>query len=42
MFDFAKQTKQFEDLAARIKDMNDFWVNIVMSTWKEIYEPKKK
>ena len=42
MFDFTKQTKQYEELATRLKDMNDFWVNIVMTTWKDLYESKKK
>ena len=42
MFDFTKQTKQFEELAERIKEVNDFWVNILTSTWKDLYEAKKK
>lgn len=42
MFDFTKQTKQFEQLAERIKEVNEFWVNAIMSTWKDLYEPKKK
>ena len=41
MFDFTNQTKQFEQLAARIKEMNDFWVNAVMDTWKNLYSTKK-
>jgi hypothetical protein len=41
MFDFTNQTKQFEQLAARIKEMNDFWVNAVMDTWKSFYSSKK-
>jgi len=42
MFDFTKQTKQFEQLAERIKEAQEFWVNIVTSTWKDLYEAKKK
>jgi hypothetical protein len=42
MFDFTKQTKQFEQLAERIKEVNEFWVNAVMTTWKDLYEAKKK
>ena len=41
MFDFTNQTKQFEQLANRIKEMNDFWVNAVMDTWKSFYSSKK-
>jgi hypothetical protein len=41
MFDFTNQTKQFEQLANRIKEMNDFWVNAVMDTWKSLYSSKK-
>ena len=41
MFDFTNQTKQFEQLAARIKEMNEFWTNIVMDTWKSLYSSKK-
>jgi hypothetical protein len=42
MFDFAKQTKQFEELAERIKEVNDFWLNIVTSTFEDFIKPKKK
>jgi len=41
MFDFTNQTKQFEQLANRIKEMNDFWTSIVMDTWKSFYSSKK-
>jgi hypothetical protein len=42
MFDFTKQTKQFEQLAERIKEVQEFWVNSVITTWKDLYEAKKK
>jgi hypothetical protein len=42
MFDFTKQTKQYEELANRIKEMNEFWVNIVMSSLEDLYKAKKK
>ena len=42
MFEFTKQTKQYEELAARIKEVNDLWVNIVLSTWEDFFKPKKK
>jgi nitrate reductase assembly molybdenum cofactor insertion protein NarJ len=29
MFDFTKQTKQFEELAKRIQEVNEFWYTIV-------------
>jgi hypothetical protein len=41
MFDFTNQTKQFEQLAARIKEMNEFWVNAIMDAWKDLYSKKK-
>ena len=35
MFDFTKQTKQFEELAQRIKEVNEFWINSVISSLKQ-------
>jgi hypothetical protein len=40
MFDFTKQTKQFEELANRIKEVNEFWINHVLSSVKEFYKVK--
>jgi predicted RNase H-like HicB family nuclease len=40
MFDFTKQTKQYEELAQRIKEVNEFWVNSVISSIKELYKSK--
>ena len=40
MFDFTKQTKQFEELAERIKEVNEFWINSVVSSIKEFYKAK--
>jgi hypothetical protein len=42
MFDFTKQTKQFEELAERIKEVNEFWMNIVKSNFEDFTKPKKK
>ena len=36
MFDFTKQTKQYEELAQRIKEVNEFWVNAVISSLKQL------
>jgi hypothetical protein len=41
MFDFTKQTKQFEELAERIKDVNEFWFNSIMSATKEFFKVTK-
>ena len=41
MFDFAKQTKQFEELAERIKEVNEFWINSVLSATKELFKSAK-
>ena len=35
MFDFTKQTKQYEQLAERIKEVNEFWVNAVITSLKQ-------
>jgi hypothetical protein len=35
MFDFTKQTKQFEELAKRIQEVNEFWINAVISSFKQ-------
>jgi DNA-binding ferritin-like protein len=43
--DFEKQykeaTKQFEELAERIKDVNEFWVNIVLANTKDFFKAVK-
>jgi hypothetical protein len=41
MFDFTKTTKQFEELAERIKEVNEFWFNSVLSATKELFNTKK-
>jgi len=41
MFDFTKQTKQFEELAERIKEVNEFWINSVLSATKEFFKTAK-
>ena len=41
MFDFTKQTKQFEELAGRIKEVNEFWVNAMVNTTKELFNATK-
>jgi hypothetical protein len=41
MFDFTKQTKQFEELAARIQEVNEFWINHVLSSAKEFIKLAK-
>jgi hypothetical protein len=41
MFDFTKQTKQFEELAARIKEVNEFWINSVLTSTKEFFNTAK-
>ena len=35
MFDFTKTTKQYEELATRIKEVNEFWINAVISSLKQ-------
>jgi hypothetical protein len=40
MFDFTKQTKQFEELAKRIQEVNEFWINSVLASTKEFFKSK--
>jgi predicted RNase H-like HicB family nuclease len=35
MFDFTKQTKQYEELAERIKEVNEFWINVFITSLKQ-------
>ena len=42
MFDFTKQTKQFEELAKRIQEVNEFWINSVLTSTKEFFNTKTK
>jgi hypothetical protein len=41
MFDFTKQTKQFEELAVRIQEVNEFWINSVLASTKEFFKTAK-
>ena len=36
MFDFTKQTKQYEELAARIKEVNEFWIDAIITSLKSL------
>ena len=38
---FEKAQKQFEELAERIKEVNEFWVNSVLSSTKEFFKQAK-
>jgi len=40
MFDFTKQIKQYEELAERIKEVNEFWFNSVISSFKQLTKTK--
>ena len=43
--DFEKQykeaTKQFEELAERIKEVNEFWFNSMISSTKDLFKQVK-
>jgi hypothetical protein len=41
MFDFTKQTKQYEELAKRIQEVNEFWINSVLTSTKEFFNTAK-
>ena len=42
MFTFEDQYKQYEQLLDRTKQMYEFWINAVTSTFEDLYKPKKK
>ena len=40
---YKEATKQFEELAERVKEVNEFWTNIVLSSAKDFFKaPKTK
>ena len=41
MFEFEKQYKQFEELANRVKEVNEFWVQSTLSAIKEMLKVAK-
>jgi hypothetical protein len=41
MFEFEKQFKQYEELADRLKEMNEFWVQSTFSAIKEFFKLAK-
>ena len=42
MFKFEDQYKQYEQLLDRTKQMYEFWLNAVTSTFEDLYKTKKK
>ena len=38
---FEHAYKQYEELAERIKEVNEFWINSVLSATKELFNTKK-
>lgn len=42
MFDFDKQYKEFERLNERTKQVYEFWLKVVTSTWEDIFKLKSK
>jgi hypothetical protein len=42
MFDFDKQYKEFEQLNERTKQVYEFWLNVMVSTWEDLFKFKKK
>ena len=42
MFDFTKTTKQYEELAERVKQAHEFWLKFLTSSLEDFYSPKKK
>jgi hypothetical protein len=38
---FEKAFKQYEELVQRVKDVNEFWINSVLSATKEFFNTSK-
>jgi hypothetical protein len=38
---FEKAVKQYEELVERVKEVNEFWINSVLSATKEFFNTKK-
>ena len=38
---FEKAQKHFEELAERIKEVNEFWINSVLTSTKEFFKTAK-
>ena len=38
---FEKTQKHFEELAERVKEVNEFWINSVLSATKEFFKTVK-
>jgi hypothetical protein len=38
---FEKAFKQYEELVERVKEVNEFWINSVLSATKEFFKVKK-
>jgi len=38
---FEKAQKQFEELVERVKEVNEFWINSVLSASKEFFKSAK-
>jgi hypothetical protein len=38
---FEKAVKQYEELVEQVKQVNEFWINSVLSATKEFFKVKK-
>lgn len=38
---YEKSVKQFEELVERVKEVNEFWINSVLSASKEFFKTAK-
>ena len=38
---FEKAAKQYEELVERVKEVNEFWVNSILSSYKEFFKTAK-
>jgi len=42
MFTFDEQYNNFKQLSERTKESYEFWYNVVVSSWEELFKPKQK
>jgi hypothetical protein len=42
MYTFDEQYKNFKQLSERTKESYDFWYNVVMSSWEDLFKLKQK
>jgi hypothetical protein len=42
MFTFEEQYENFKQLSKRTKEAYEFWYNVVVSSWEDLFKHKQK